>query len=928
MPDHTKTVILRSENFVSEHVVRVTETHVMGYPAEAEVEAILTEEVPLADLVGSRAQLVVTSPDGPVRTFWGIVESAELHGTALTEGVMANPQYTLHVVSRLALMERSVGCRIFQDLTVKEIIEEVLISHGYDAGQLEWKLGASYPKREYCTQYQESALNFISRLAESEGIYFFARMDAEAEDEKLLFADTSPEATPEWTLPLRHPSQMMAEQNAVYRLNERQTQVSGKVTLNAYDFKRPGLDQLATREAATLTDLELYDFSDDYVEPSEGKRLAKVRLEAEQVNHRTFAIHTDSQDVHIGDKLTIETPNGSADYFVTSVRHRYDRQGNLEADGMPSPRGEPGSASQFRRFYWVEATLLPLEVPYRLARNHPAPVIYGPQTATVVSVEGAQMEEIHCDEHGRCKVKFHWDQSEEFYDRASCWMRVTQLQTSGSMILPRVHWEVLVEFLEGNPDCPYVTGRVYNGTFMPPYALPEGKTRTSIKTASTPGGGGTNEIRFEDKAGSEEIMIHSQYNTVINAANNRKKVVNQNETLTIGNNSTLEIGSNSKTKVTHGWKHSVGANQDVSVGANRSVEVNSVYGLTSGGNASTTVGANQMEQVGDPLDGILSLAVSVAAEAAQAKAAQMAAQVQAAVQGAVGAALGPIGGILNQANAIAAPIQAMNLGGMGSVGAVLAGAAAIPSANDVAGMMLPASMQKAPDGGPSAMEISMNNVANAAIAKVAGQGLAAARSALGVGGGQDAAGAGGASAQNVGGPDGAVSGVSEEDLAAGPGHNQYKVSGNHSETIGALGLTAAAGTILTNVAANMTQSVGAAHVELVLGDRAESTEAAKTETSAGLIVISRSDESETVKTMRSAMIGGARVESVKGNRSIESSTMVSLVGAMHKVEAKTKLTFKCGASSIVVDGSGVTITSPIVDFTAAAITLKKDVADG
>src|SRR5690606_12537889 len=182
---------------------------------------------------------------------------------------------------------------------------------------------------------------------------------------------------------------------------------------------------------------------------------------------------------------------------------------------------------------------------------------------------------------------------------------------------------------------------------------------------------------------------------------------------------------------THGWKHSVGADQDLSVGANRSVEVNSVYGLTAGGNATTMVGANQMEMVGDPLDGILSLAVSVAAEAAQAKAAQVMSQVQATVQGAVGAALGPIGGVLNQANALAAPLQAMNLGGMGSVGAVLAGAAAIPSANDVAGVMLPASMQKAPGGGPSAMEISATNMANAAIAKVAGQGLSAARAALG-----------------------------------------------------------------------------------------------------------------------------------------------------------------------------------------------------
>lgn len=925
MATQTKTVILRSEAFVSDHVVRFTETHVMGYPAHVEVDVILDEEIPLEELLGCQAQVIVTAEDDITRTFWGIVDSATLHATALLEGGVPNPNYTLLLTNRLGLLDRSVSCEIFQDMTVKEIIASVLEDHGYGAEQITWQLNATYQKREYCTQYQESALNFISRLAESEGIYFYAQLDAEAETEKLVFADTSANAAPELKLPLRHPSQMAAEGSAVYALHERHTMVSGKVTLNAFDFKRPTLDQLSSKEAATLTDLELYDFSDDFIEPSEGKRLAQVRLEAEQAKHLTFSIETDAVNLHVGSKLTIETNDSSASYFVTAIRHRYDRHGHLPVDGV-RPHGK--GASDFRRFYWVEAALVPIDTPFRLTAEHPAPVIYGPQTATVVNVQGAQTEELLCDEHGRCKVKFHWDLSEEIYDKASCWMRVTQLQTSGSMILPRVHWEVLVEFLEGNPDRPFITGRLYNGLFVPPYALPEGKTRTSIQTASTPGGGGSNEIRFEDKAGSEEIMIHSQYNTVINAANNRKKVVTKNETLTIGNNATFEVGSNSDTKVTHGWTHTVGANQDWTVGANRKVEVNAVYGLTAGGNATTLVGANQFEMVGNPLDGIITLAVSVAAEAAQAKAAQVIEQVQGKVQGAIGAALGPIAGVVNQANALAAPMAAMNMGGMGSMAGLMGGAAALPGAGALAGAMMPAASQSATDGGPSAGEINLTNMAQAAIGKVAGQGLAAARAALGVGAGQGASGGGGQSLGNRGGPAGAVGGVSEEDLAAGPGHNQYKVTGNHSETVGALGVTAAAGNILTNVKGNITQTVGAAHVELVLGSRAESTEGMKTETSAGLIVISRSDESETVKTMRSAMIGGARVESVKGNRSIESSAMVSLVGAMHKVEAKTKLTFKCGASSIVVDGSGVTITSPMVDFTAASITLKKDVADG
>src|SRR4029079_5019881 len=157
---------------------------------------------------------------------------------------------------------------------------------------------------------------------------------------------------------------------------------------------------------------------------------------------------------------------------------------------------EPGYSGGSEVTYNTIASVLPGKVKYRAPRVTPWPVIEGPQTARVVAPKGSQPEEIHTDEHGRSKVKFHWDLGPDQDDKASCWMRVGQLQTSGSMILPRIGWEVIIEFLEGNPDRPIVTGRLYNGLFMPPYALPEGKTRTSLMTSSTPGGGGTNEIRF------------------------------------------------------------------------------------------------------------------------------------------------------------------------------------------------------------------------------------------------------------------------------------------------------------------------------------------------------------------------------------------------------------------------------------------------
>lgn len=914
--------LFRCPRFSTDLVLELREESALGTPARALARVLVSEAIALEDLVGLGVAIQSVGFPGEQRNFFGIIESAELAARTASPGAEAAlHEYSFTVVSRLELLAQSVHSRIFQDLTVPEIISEVLDAQGVDSSRREFSLSESYPKLEYVTQYEESDLHFISRLAESEGIYFYSRPDLDEEIEKLIFADTSAQATPELRLPLRHPSQMDADTTCVYSLDEIRAVAPGKVTLNAYDFKRPSLSQLGSAQADVDTELELYDFSDDFSEPSDGKRRARLRLEALQSERVRFRIQSNEPGLAIGQKLTIEGDE-DREYFVAMVHVEYHRSGD------PSSAPNDSSPSEFRRLLQITAELTPIELPFRLPERHARPVIWGPQTATVVAPDGSPMEEIYCDEHGRAKVRFHWDQGSEFFDRASCWMRVTQLATSGSMVLPRVHWEVLVEFLEGNPDKPHITGRLYNGTFMPPYELPGGRTRTSIQTSSTPGGGGTNEIRFEDKAGAEEIMIHSQYNMVTNAANNRNKKVTGNETVVIGNNATSEIGADSETKITNACRCTVGSNADVVVGANRTVEVNAVYGLTAGGNASTTVGANQMEMIGNPLDGVIALAAAEAAELAQGAAAHALGKAQGTIAGAVGAALGPIQGLANQAGGMTASVDALGRGSLAATAGLVAGAAGLPSASGVAEALLPASVRDAPGAAASAAGVGVTNLLHAAVNSAAGKGMARAKEALSGGGGQDASGAGGQSTKNRGGPAGDLAGFTEEDLSAGPGYGQWTVTGNHTETTSALAVTAAAGSVLTNVSGNMTQTVGAAHMEVILGDRAESIEGMKSETSLGLIVITKSDESETVHAIRSAMIGGARVEMVDGNREISSDVMISIAGAMHKIEAQTKLTLKCGASSIVVDGSGVTIQSPIVDFTGASITLTKDGHEG
>jgi type VI secretion system secreted protein VgrG len=236
-----------------------------------------------------------------------------------------------------------------------------------------------------------------------------------------------------------------------------------------------------------------------------------------------------------GKKLTLtdsETLGGNVDgdWVITSLDHDYD-----------GSRGERRRATRASRLH---ATLLPSDVKYRTPRRRRGRSSTGRRPrASWRRPARRPMETIHTDKHGRVKVKFHWDSPPIEDDKASCWIRGQQLQTSGSMVFPRIEWEVIVEFLEGNPDRPLVTGRLYNGTFMPPYALPEGKTRTSDADAHDPGGGGSNEIRFEDKAGGEEIMIHAQYDVHMVTANNKKTTVGNNETSSSSkNNSSLEVG--------------------------------------------------------------------------------------------------------------------------------------------------------------------------------------------------------------------------------------------------------------------------------------------------------------------------------------------------------------------------------------------------
>jgi type VI secretion system secreted protein VgrG len=897
------TTLFQAGKLASYDVLSFRVERALGGVAEAVVAVHFDAVVEPDELLGEPARLSF-GRGGLEHALDGVVVAVSLEASPQVEDDRGAIHH-VHVASALSLLAHDVDCQIFQDQDVQSIVGRVLAQLGIDAGHQSFRLVGTYPKREVCVRYQETALAFVSRLLEEEGIY--AHAESTERGEVIVFEDDSTLASPidgSPVLAYRQGAGLAGGDDAIGVITERHRTATGKVVLRDYDFHKPKADLTASASADVDTDLEAYDYPGLYTEKDVGERLARVRLQALQAERATFTIEGGCPRLVPARWLTItDTPDDlDGDYFLTAVVH--EAQGGVLK---------------------TQATLIPRKVPYRLPQRTPRPLIHGPQTAVIVAPKGAPAEEIHTDELGRVKVLFHWDRYGAGDDTSSSWIRVSQLQTSGSMILPRVGWEVIVEFLEGNPDRPIITGRVYNGRSMPPYALPEGKSRTAIQTASSPGGGGRNEIRMEDKAGSEEMKIGSQKNTTLATANDKTISTGANESKDVGVSSTLTVGGNQSVKVTNGFQSAVKAAQTVSVGGSRTMEVNAVYGLTSGGASATSVGGTHFEMDGDPLQGLLSLAVKTVTEAAQAEAQKALQTLDKAVEAAVGQVMGPINALQGKGGDVQKGMDAAGKGDLSGAGQATSAAASMPTPEEFGGE-LDRATDGAPEGGKG-MEKTEGGAAPgiseksglAALAKGAiAKGGAALGKAVGAGGEEG----GGQSEANVAGPDGAVSGNAAADSATGPGHSINVCSATHAEKVGSVKATIAAGGIHTTVKGARTQSVGAARIELVGGARAETCAADKTEKSVGLVVVSGGAEHEKVGGGRTTMVGGAILQKIGAGYTTQAGGKAAFLGAFHKVDASTAIVFRCGGSEVVIDGGGVTIKGALVTITAPEISLK------
>ncbi|MBM3546263.1 MAG: type VI secretion system tip protein VgrG [Alphaproteobacteria bacterium] len=492
------------------------------------------------DLLGQHASATVQRGDGTTRVFSGIVRSIA-SGPMLTATHRA---YQIELVPPLWLLTRTSDCRVFQSQTAMDIVEAVL-KEGSITGYKK-KTSGSFVKRDCCVQFNETDFAFVSRLLESIGVFYYFEHGASATTMVMGNATTA------WFDCVDAEVTFRAGDDPSYEnVNDWQDArrfVSGKWALKDYDFENPDTD-LAVTETTVLSvssfkTWERFEYPGPYKVKADGTADAKVRMATEEAEWAEVAGRGAVRGFAPGAKFKLSRHPVSAEagksFVVTEVTHEARDPTHFSRDPNERP------------FYRNSFSCLPDSVLFRPPWMTPKPRMAGPQTATVVGPSG---EEIHCDKYGRIRVLFRWDRLGKKDDTAFCWVRLAQPMAGakwGIYSIPRVGMEVLVDFLNGDPDYPVVVACLTNATNMPPYDLPTDRTKSGIKTRSSPSGDATmfNELRFEDKKGSEEVYVHAQKDF--------KRVVVNDDVLSVTGTRTLTTKGNVTETVSEGdWAMTV-----------------------------------------------------------------------------------------------------------------------------------------------------------------------------------------------------------------------------------------------------------------------------------------------------------------------------------------------------------------------------------
>lgn len=417
-------------------------------------------------------------------------------------------RYSLSLRPQLAYLEHRVNQRIFQQMTVRQIIAQVLEEHGILASDYRFQLGATYPERVYCVQYDESDLHFIRRLCEEEGIHFHFQHSPEGHllvfgDDQTVFPKLAPVA-------YQQDSGLVADTPVIKRFGLRLATRTSRVTRRDYDFTKPRIELESDAKSKVLPDLEDYDYPGRFGDRERGKHLATRSLERHRSDYRLAEGKSDQPLLVSGHFMPL-TEHANAPWndlwLLTEVVHEGQQPQVLEESIISDV---PDLKDGFYQGYRNSFTAIAWDVPYRPALKHLKPKVLGSQSAIVTGPAG---EEIFCDQYGRVKVQFYWDREGQFNDKTSCWMRVASnwaSQNFGSINLPRIGMEVLITFLEGDPDQPLITGCLYHGVNLPPYKLPDFKTVATVKSKEYKGSR-ANELRIDDTTSEISIALRSDH---------------------------------------------------------------------------------------------------------------------------------------------------------------------------------------------------------------------------------------------------------------------------------------------------------------------------------------------------------------------------------------------------------------------------------
>jgi type VI secretion system secreted protein VgrG len=500
-------------------------------------------------------EITVALPGGKSRYLSGIVSrfSRAARGPDFTE-------YRAEMVPKLWLLTHRVQSRIFQNTSVPDILRKV-----FEGLDVTYEIQGTFHPRVYCVQYRESDFDFASRLMEEEGIFYFFKHSSGKHE--MVVANT-PQSHPEMPVASRAVyEEVIGELREDMRITawEKVQEIrSGKYTLwdhcfelphKHLDANKPTLDSVQVGRVShklkvgANDDLEIYDYPGAYAKRFDDTGVQKifednartVNLRMQEEEMPSLAIHgrSDCRQFTAGHKFTLERHFTDDDtYVVTAVRHN--------ADQWESYRS---SADVGRLDYSNDFTCIPLSLPFRPRSVTPKPVVHGTQTAVVVGPAG---EEIYTDKYSRVKVQFHWDREGKNNADSSCWVRVATFWAGkqwGAIHIPRIGQEVVVDFLEGDPDRPIIVGSVYNADMMPPYSLPDNRTQSGIKSRSSMGGGPSNynELRFEDKKGKELITLHAEKDLLTEVENDETRTVGHDRTTTIQRHETKTIKEGNET---------------------------------------------------------------------------------------------------------------------------------------------------------------------------------------------------------------------------------------------------------------------------------------------------------------------------------------------------------------------------------------------